>query len=129
LLQQRALDKYHSNGLWTNTCCSHPYPGETSLDAANRRLREEMGMEAELKEIFHFTYREKLDNELTEHELDHVFIGITDETPRINTREVVAWKYIDYSELKEDVNKNPQNYTVWFLKILERVNRNIKMLK
>jgi isopentenyl-diphosphate delta-isomerase len=122
LLQQRALGKYHSNGLWTNTCCSHPRPGEGSLEAANRRLYEEMGMVARLKEAFHFIYREELDNDLTEFELDHVFIGVTDETPQINKDEVRNYKYVSFSELKSDIQKNPQNYTVWFLKIVDRVN-------
>ena len=122
LLQQRALNKYHSNGLWTNACCSHPRPGETSHETALRRLQEEMGMKAELKEIFHFIYREPLDNNLTEYELDHVFVGISDEQPNINTHEVLNWKYVSYSELKKDIGEAPENYTVWFLKIVERVN-------
>lgn len=123
LLQQRTLDKYHSKGLWTNTCCSHPYPDETSLDAAHRRLMEEMGLTANLKEIFHFTYREPLDNGLTEYEVDHVFVGITDETPKINSAEVLDWKYIDYRMLEKDIEQNPSGYTVWFAKIFKRVNQ------
>lgn len=122
LLQRRALNKYHSNGLWTNTCCSHPYPNETSSEAAKRRLKQEMGLETNLKEIFHFTYKEPLDNKLTEHELDHVFIGTTNVEPIINQEEVVEWKYISYSDLLYDLKNNPENYTVWFRKIFERVN-------
>lgn len=122
LLQQRALGKYHSNGLWTNTCCSHPRPGESSYDAAKRRLDEEMGMLAELSEMFHFIYREQLDNELTEYELDHVFVGVSDQLPQINSDEVHSYKYTAYTELKEDIKNNPENYTVWFLKIVDRVN-------
>ena len=122
LLQQRALDKYHSNGLWTNTCCSHPRPGESNLEAARRRLLEEMGMEAELSELFHFVYREVLDNDLTEYELDHVFVGISDQVPRINADEVHNYKYVTYEDLQEDIKKNPWSYTVWFLKIVNRVN-------
>ncbi len=122
LLQRRALSKYHSNGLWTNTCCSHPYPNETSIDAANRRLIEEMGMKSQLNELFSFTYKEVLDNELTEYELDHVFIGNSDENPKINLDEVMEWKYISFSDLKNDIELNPNNYTVWFKKIFERVN-------
>ena len=125
ILQRRALNKYHSNGLWTNTCCSHPYPGETSIDAANRRLKEEMGMEVKLKELFNFTYKEELDNGLTEFELDHVFLGISDEIPKINTNEVVEWKYIKYDDLKNDLENNPENYTVWFRKIVERVQKHL----
>lgn len=125
LLQQRAFGKYHSNGLWTNTCCSHPRPGESSLETAKRRLQEEMGMTAELSELFHFIYKEPLDNELTEHELDHVFIGVSDEQPKINTDEVFSWKYVTYDELKKDINKHPENYTVWFLKIVDRVYQHL----
>lgn len=122
LLQRRALSKYHSNGLWTNTCCSHPYPNESSIDAANRRLVEEMGMKCQLKELFSFTYKEVLDNELTEYEFDHVFVGISDENPNINLDEVMEWKYINFIDLKNDIHHNPHNYTVWFKKIFERVN-------
>jgi isopentenyl-diphosphate Delta-isomerase len=125
LLQQRALDKYHSNGLWTNTCCSHPRPGESSRETALRRLQEEMGIKADLEELFHFIYRERLDNNLTEYELDHVFVGKTDEKPIINTNEVLNWKYISYNDLKKDIEKHPENYTVWFLKIVERVNEHL----
>ncbi len=129
LLQRRALDKYHSNGLWTNTCCSHPFPGETSLGAANRRLKEEMGMESELQEIFSFIYKEPLDNRLTEHEYDHVFVGITDETPVINPSEVNQWKYINFNELKIEIETEPEKYTVWFRMIFERVNNELQTIK
>jgi isopentenyl-diphosphate delta-isomerase len=129
LLQKRALKKYHSNGLWTNTSCSHPFPGESNLDAANRRLREEMGLEADLSEIFSFTYKESLDNELTEYELDHVFFGITDDKPVINPDEVDDWKYISFIDLEADIKKNPINYTVWFLKIFNRVNEHALLKK
>ena len=125
LLQRRAFHKYHSPGLWTNTCCSHPFPGEKSIEAAHRRLKEEMGLQTNLKEIFHFTYREKLDNNMTEHELDHVFLGFTDQKPKINSDEVEAWKYISYNDISAEINKNPENYTVWFRKIMERVNDQI----
>ena len=123
LLQRRAMDKYHSQGLWTNTCCSHPLPGETNLDAARRRLMEEMGMESGLNHLFSFIYKEKLDNELTEHELDHVFHGISDELPVINVKEVTEWKYVSFHELKTDVITNPQKYTVWFKEIFKKVNQ------
>jgi isopentenyl-diphosphate Delta-isomerase len=122
LLQRRALTKYHSAGLWTNTCCTHPLPGETNIDAANRRLRQEMGMQCSIKELFSFTYKEDLDSELTEHEFDHVFIGVSDFIPRINAKEVVEFKYVKYNDLIVDINKNPAHYTVWFKKIIERVN-------
>jgi isopentenyl-diphosphate delta-isomerase len=122
LLQRRALTKYHSGGLWTNTCCTHPLPKESNIDVASRRLKEEMGMHSALKELFSFTYKEALDNELTEHELDHVFIGTTDLTPNISSDEVAEYKYISYDDLIHDIQKNPSNYTVWFKKIIERVH-------
>lgn len=126
LLQQRAFHKYHSAGLWTNTCCTHPYPNETSLSTANRRLQEEMGMTARLTEIFSFIYEEKLDNELSENEFDRVFIGITNNLPKINADEVADYKYVTFETLKTDVENNPENYTVWFKKIFERVQNHIK---
>ncbi len=89
LLQQRALEKYHSAGLWTNTCCSHPRNNETTIEAAQRRLQEEMGMTCRLREIFSFVYRAELENELIEHEFDHVFIGVTNDLPTINPEEVI----------------------------------------
>ena len=127
LLHRRAIDKYHSSGLWTNASCSHPYPGETNLEAANRRLKEEMGLCCPLNEVFSFTYKEKLDNELTEHEYDHVFLGITDEKPIHNTVEVMDWKYLTYNDLINDIKKHPSGYTVWFKKIVERVNSHIQI--
>jgi len=125
LLQRRANDKYHSSALWTNASCTHPYPKETNLQAAHRRLMEEMGLICDLNELFSFTYKEKLDNELTEHEYDHVFLGITDEVPIINTDEVMDWKYIPYKDLKKDIEINPSAYTVWFKKIVENINSHI----
>lgn len=129
ILQRRAFDKYHSNGLWTNTCCTHPYPGETTTDAAKRRLREEMGIECNLIDLFTFIYREKLDNELTEYELDHVFFGVTDDVPIINTSEVEEWEAVSFSDLHEDIIKNPSEYTFWFKEIYEKVNDRINQIK
>jgi len=125
LLQRRAKTKYHSNSLWTNTCCTHPYPNETDLESAKRRLLQEMGLKCELNEIFSFIYKEKLDNKLTEYELDHVFLGTTNDIPNINLDEVMEWKYISYKDLVLDIKQNPDNYTVWFKKIVEKVNLNI----
>jgi len=122
LLQRRASNKYHSGGLWTNTCCTHPLPNETNLEAANRRLSQEMGMQSELLELFSFTYKEPLDNELTEYEFDHVFIGFSDFLPNINLKEVADYKYIHYKELDTDMHINPNDYTVWFRKIYEKVH-------
>ena len=125
LLQQRAHDKYHSGCLWTNACCTHPYPGESVLEAARRRLTEEMGIQCELRELFDFIYKEKLDNELTEYELDHVFIGYTDALPHVDKQEVAGWKSIPYHELENDVLENPSGYTVWFKKVYQKVHHHI----
>jgi isopentenyl-diphosphate delta-isomerase len=121
LLQQRALDKYHSGGLWTNTCCSHPKLGEFTLDAAHRRLQEEMGMDCELTELFQFSYRHEFENGLIENEFDHVFIGISDELPLPNPAEVAAFKYMDTDLLLSELLEQPGNYTAWFKICLEKV--------
>jgi isopentenyl-diphosphate delta-isomerase len=129
ILQKRAHDKYHSKGLWTNTCCTHPMPEESEIDAATRRLDEEMGLSCTLQKLFNFIYKEKLDNDLTEHEYDHVFIGITDNEPVINTTEVVAWKKMSFDELHNDIILNPDNYTFWFKEIYQRVNTSLMNIK
>lgn len=127
LLQQRALSKYHSAGLWTNTCCSHPFPGEKTTGAANRRLTEEMGIEGcTLTRIFDFTYFQAFENGITEHELDHVFLGFSDQLPQVNTDEVMDFRYIGFDELKTDVTKNPEYYTIWFRLIFEHVQQHIE---
>ena len=114
LLQQRAAHKYHSPLLWTNTCCSHPRPGEDVGDAANRRLQEEMGMSCELSPTFQFTYIAPFDNGLTEHELDHVFIGISNDEPKINRDEVESYRYLGMSQIEEEMRQNPEKFTSWF---------------
>jgi isopentenyl-diphosphate delta-isomerase len=121
LLQQRALTKYHSPGLWTNTCCSHPRSGETTLLAAKRRLTEEMGMECELNEIFSFIYKADVGQGLTEHEFDHVFVGISNGEPKINPGEVNSWKFMNLTDLKLDMSLNPNSYTIWFRIAFEQV--------
>ena len=119
MLQQRAHHKYHSPLLWTNTCCSHQRAGETNIEAGKRRLFEEMGFQAELKELYHFIYKAPFDNGLTEHELDHVFIGTFDDEPNLNPEEVMAYRWVELDDLKKDMEKNPQNYTAWFKIIFE----------
>ena len=114
LLQQRALSKYHSPGLWTNTCCSHPRAGETLEEATSRRLREEMGMACEMHEVYTFIYKAPVGEGLTEHEFDHVFIGQSDDLPEINREEVESWKYMSLDDLKEDIGCHPECYTEWF---------------
>lgn len=126
LLQQRAFNKYHSPGLWSNTCCTHPQPDESYSQAASRCLREEMGMECTLSEISPFVYKAVLDNGLTEHELDHVFIGVTDSLPTINKDEVHDWKYILYDKLQIELWLNPGKYTVWFRKKYRDVKQELK---
>ena len=114
LLQKRASSKYHSGGLWTNTCCSHPREGEDILDAANRRLDEEMGIKTSLRKVYDFIYKAELDNQLTEHEFDHVFYGVCDNDPILNKNEAEDFKWVDMETLNNDIIKNEDNYTVWF---------------
>jgi isopentenyl-diphosphate delta-isomerase type 1 len=114
MLQRRAKSKYHSGGLWTNTVCSHPAEGEDTLFSARKRLKEEMGFEADLREIFHFVYRAELDGGLIEHELDHVFIGKYDGLPELNPAEADAYDFMYLSEVKRDLENNPGKYTEWF---------------
>lgn len=114
LLQKRASSKYHSGGLWTNTCCSHPRPNESLTDAANRRLMEEMGMECELQHKFSFIYKCGLDNNLMEHELDHVFTGVTNMIPVLNRDEVEDYRYLSKEELKKEIADSPHLFTEWF---------------
>jgi isopentenyl-diphosphate delta-isomerase len=121
LLQKRASSKYHCGGLWTNTCCSHPRENENTQEAANRRLYEEMGLQSSLTPLFTFTYKSEFDNGLTEHEIDHVFFGSTDEIPKINSIEVEDYRYVSIEELQLEIKESPQNFTPWFLLALNRV--------
>lgn len=114
LIQQRAWGKYHSPGLWTNTCCSHPREGETYQQAAHRRLQEEMGFDCEMEFLFDFIYKADVGDGLTEHELDHVFKGSYNGEPQINPEEVAHYQWVDFEELKQDVAENPNKYTTWF---------------
>ena len=120
LLQQRALNKYHSPGLWTNTCCSHQREGESNLQAGKRRLQEEMGMQVPLKELFSFIYKAPFDNGLTEHELDYVLIGYSDNIPKINPAEVANYKWDTPESICQDMELYPEKYTVWFRIIFEK---------
>lgn len=118
LLQKRAQNKYHSAGLWTNTCCSHPKPNESMVDAVQRRLQEEMGLACETNFAYKFQYRANLDRGLIEHELDYVFIGTCDDAPVINSSEVADWKFISLADIRKDLVKDPNAYTFWFKEIL-----------
>jgi isopentenyl-diphosphate delta-isomerase len=126
LLHRRAMGKYHSSGLWSNTCCSHPRPGEKVADAANRRLQEEMGMKAGLTELFYFIYKADLGNGLYEHEADHVFAGKTDEDPKPDASEVMEWKWMEPTAISNDMDVNPNSYTIWFQLIFKEVLRRVK---
>lgn len=125
LLQQRAHNKYHSAGLWTNTCCSHPSPGELTELAAVRRLDEEMGIVTTLEYAFSIKYFVSFDNGLIENEFDHVFIGTSDSLPQINKNEVASWKYISIAELKTDIKKNPFFYTEWFKILVGKLSEKV----
>lgn len=120
MLQQRALHKYHSPGLWTNTCCSHQRDGEDNIAAGTRRLQEEMGFVVPLKETTSFIYKAPFDNGLTEHELDHILIGSYNDEPVINEDEVASWKWMPLEDVKDDIQEHPEEYTAWFKIIFER---------
>jgi isopentenyl-diphosphate delta-isomerase len=114
LLQQRALSKYHSGGLWTNACCSHPYVGQQILEAAQKRLEEEMGFTTPLQNAFTFTYKASFENGLTEHEFDHVFIGQYEGVISPSINEVENYCYKSMEDLENDISSHPQKYTEWF---------------
>ncbi len=119
LIQKRALHKYHSGGLWSNACCSHPTGNDTPENEARKRLIEEMGIDTPLRFQYSFIYNVALDNNLIEHELDYVFLGTYDDDPIINKEEAMDWKFIGIKTLEEDMKKNPNNYSYWFRLIME----------
>lgn len=125
LLQRRALSKYHSAGLWSNTCCSHPRPQEESASAARRRLREEMGIDCPLSERFGFVYRVEFDNGLIEHEYDRVYFGCYDGEPRPDPAEAMDWRWVEMPRLLEDLRRRPQRYSYWLAACIERVSLQI----
>jgi isopentenyl-diphosphate delta-isomerase len=128
LLQKRNSGKYHSGGLWSNTCCSHPRPEESLVDAAKRRLQEEMGMKTKLISAFSFQYKSHLDHNLTEHELDHVFIGYSNELPIVNAEEVDGYCYVSPELLELGLEKHPSDYSAWlkicFNELMNHINLN-----
>jgi len=126
LIHQRAHEKYHCAGLWTNTCCSHQRLGETNEKAAQRRLQEEMGFTVPVHTIGSFIYRVTFDNGLIEHEYDHVLMGKFNEEPVPDPTEVVDWKYISLEELGRDIHDFPNKYTFWFKEIMHRFGAEIK---
>lgn len=114
LIHQRANEKYHGGGLWTNACCSHPQLDEDIKESAEQRLQFEMGLQCDLKRVFAFIYHTPVENELIEHEYDHVLVGYTDQQPKPNTNEVQAFKWIDKVELLQKINDQPDIFTYWF---------------
>ncbi|MEG2945245.1 MAG: isopentenyl-diphosphate Delta-isomerase [Bacteroidales bacterium] len=121
LLQQRALNKYHCPGKWSNTSCTHPIQNETYEEAASRRLYEEMGIRTQLTQEFQFVYRAELDHDLIEHEYDTVFMGVSDELPVLNAEEVCSFRYLSTSELDREISASPDLFTPWFLKLYPRI--------
>ena len=129
MLQRRALDKYHSPGLWTNTCCSHPRESESNIEAGIRRLKEEMGFTTPLESMFSFIYKSKFDNGLTEHEFDHVLLGYYDKQPFINRIEVSEWKWMSLDKIILEIKNKPEDFTIWFKIIFERFYNHIYKIK
>jgi isopentenyl-diphosphate delta-isomerase len=126
MIQQRALSKYHSPGLWTNTCCSHQREGETNIQAGKRRLQEEMGFSTDLKDTISFIYKAPFDNGLTEHEFDHILVGKFEGEPNLNPDEVADWKWISLEEVEKDMQERPDIYTEWFKIIFDKYYSYIK---
>lgn len=122
LLQQRAVDKYHSGGLWTNACCSHPGPRENTMISAGNRLNDELGFRTELEKVFDFVYRAEFSNGLIEHEFDHVYAGEYQDSIPFNRNEVAGICYKSMSEIKQDLLDRPEIYTVWFRLAFEKIN-------
>ena len=127
LLQRRAMDKYHSAGLWTNACCSHPRPGEDTAKAAGRRLYEELGFTMPLEKAFEFTYRSEFDNGLTEYEFDHVYTGVYDGDVYSNPAEVSEHIWLRPEEIRRRLEEAPQQWTSWFRLAFPMVCENKKI--
>ena len=128
MLQQRALNKYHSPGLWTNTCCSHQRECERNIQAGKRRLQEEMGFVVDLQESISFIYKAPFDNGLTEHEFDHILIGQYNGLPDINPDEVANWKWMSLESIKDDMILQSELYTEWFKIIFDKFYQHINIL-
>lgn len=120
LLQKRSASKYHSGGLWTNACCSHPQPGEPMKAALQRKLKQEMGIDLLPDFAFKFHYRAELDNGLIENEVDHVYSGVFDGKPLSNPEEVESWKFENLETIRQRMLSNPEDYTAWFKLIINR---------
>lgn len=129
LLQQRYHGKYHSPSLWTNTCCSHQRVGETLEQSIHRRMKEEMGFDCDVREVFHFLYKAEFDNQLTEHEIDHVFIGEYDGVVNPDPMEVENIRWMTVDALRQDMKENPDQYTVWFQILMGRPEMELALQK
>ncbi|MFB9055327.1 isopentenyl-diphosphate Delta-isomerase [Mariniflexile ostreae] len=127
MIQQRALSKYHTPGLWANTCCSHQREGESNIDAGKRRLQEEMGFVVDLKESISFIYKAPFDNGLTEHEFDHILLGKYNGEPIINPDEVASWKWMSLDAIRKDIEAHPERYTAWFKVIFDKFYEHINV--
>ena len=127
LLQKRASSKYHTGGLWSNTCCSHPRDGESASAAAHRRLKEEMGFDCELEEAFSFTYKVELGG-IYEHEFDHVFVGVCEANPKPDPKEVESWEWADPKRLESEIEAHPEKYTHWMKEALVRASEFAKSM-
>ena len=128
MIQKRNINKYHSPGLWANTCCSHQKDGESNISAGKRRLLEEMGFCVELNEIGSFIYNVGVDNGLIEHELDYILVGKYNGNVKINSDEVDNWKWMSLDNIKDDVRKRSKNYTEWFKIIMDNYYTQLKKI-
>jgi len=122
LLQRRALDKYHSAGLWSNSCCGHPRPGEDTDAAAHRRLQEEMGFDCGLRKVLALIYHASLSGGLIEHEYDHVYLGRFDGDPNPDPQEALDWRWSEPAEVLAWMADRPDDFTIWFKRILEHIS-------
>lgn len=129
LIHKRAEHKYHCGGLWTNACCSHPYPGEGALTAGQRRLQEELGFSTSLYKAFDFVYRASLENGLIEHEFDHVFVGHYSGPIKHNEDEVAEWKYVDMDDLLLELEEHPERFTPWFQIAVPKLLQHLESVK
>jgi isopentenyl-diphosphate delta-isomerase len=127
LIHKRAANKYHSANLWTNTCCSHPQPNEATMNAAKRRLQEEVGFSTDIQHRFHFIYKTELENNLIEHELDHVFIGEYNGDFTPNPDEISETRWISIENLKKEIETKPDNFTYWFKEIISKYEDKITL--
>lgn len=122
LIQQRADEKYHTPGLWSNTCCSHPAPNETLEEAVHRKLKQEMGITTRVEKKFVFTYKSPVNDNLIENEVDHIYAGKYNDVPVPNPDEVKSWRYVSLQELRKEISENEKNFTPWFKLLMNRVN-------